>query len=55
MAAIIESQSVKTPDQAGESGYDAGKKIKGRKCHLAVDALGLNLTMVITSPSTSVI
>ena len=48
-AAIIDSQSVKTPDQAGESGYDAGKKIKGRKRHLAVDALGLILTMVITS------
>jgi putative transposase len=48
-AAIIDSQSVKTPDQAGESGYDAGKKIKGRKRHLAVDALGLILTLVITS------
>jgi len=33
-AAIIDSQSVKTPDQAGESGYDAGKKIKGRKTPL---------------------
>jgi putative transposase len=48
-AAIIDSQSVKTPDQAGESGYDAGKKIKGRKRHLAVDSLGLVLTMAITS------
>src|SRR5277367_3530218 len=48
-AAIIDSQSVKTPDQAGDSGYDAGKKINGRKRHLAVDALGLILTMVITS------
>jgi len=48
-ATIIDSQSVKTPDQAGESGYDAGKKIKGRKRHLAVDTLGLILTMVITS------
>jgi putative transposase len=48
-AAIVDSQSVKTPDQAGERGYDAGKKIKGRKRHLAVDALGLILTMAITS------
>ena len=36
-AAIVDSQSVKTPDQAGERGYDAGKKISGRKRHVAVD------------------
>src|SRR5208282_1475577 len=48
-AAIIDSQSVKTPDQAGESGYDAGKKIKGRKRHLAVDTLGLVLAIMITT------
>jgi putative transposase len=47
-AAIVDSQSVKTPDQAGERGYDAGKKISGRKRHIAVDVLGLILAVMIT-------
>jgi Transposase and inactivated derivatives len=49
--AIIDSQSVKTPDQAGERGYDAGKKISGRKRHVAVDCLGLILAIMITPAS----
>jgi transposase len=39
-AAIIDSQSVKTTDSGGVSGYDAGKKINGRKRHVTVDTQG---------------
>lgn len=51
-AAIVDSQSVKTPDQAGERGYDAGKKVSGRKRHLAVDCLGLLLGVMVTPACT---
>ena len=38
---IINSQSVKTVQHCKKNGYDAGKKIKGRKRHILVDTLGL--------------
>lgn len=52
-AAIIDSQSVKTSCNVSESsqGIDAGKKIKGRKRHVATDVLGLPLAVIVTAAS----
>jgi putative transposase len=50
-AAIVDSQSVKTAE-GGPRGYDAAKKVFGRKRHLLVDTLGLLLAARVTPADT---
>ena len=50
--AIIDSQSVKSAAMVSQSvGFDAGKKIKGRKRFMTVDTLGLVLRVLVTAAS----
>ena len=48
---ILDSQSVKAADHPGPRGFDAGKKINGRKRHLVVDSLGLIVAVLVTAAS----
>jgi putative transposase len=52
-AAIIDSQSVRAADTVPKAtrGWDNAKKVNGRKRHIAVDAMGLLLAVVITAAS----
>ncbi len=53
-AAVIDAQTVRGADTvpAASAGYDAGKKTRGRKRHIATDTLGLLLAVVVTAAST---
>jgi len=52
-AGIIDSQSVKGADTVGRDsrGYDAGKKINGRKRFIVTDTLGLLIVVVVLAAS----
>nr|WVL54716.1 IS5 family transposase [Xanthomonas nasturtii]WVL54897.1 IS5 family transposase [Xanthomonas nasturtii]WVL54913.1 IS5 family transposase [Xanthomonas nasturtii]WVL58709.1 IS5 family transposase [Xanthomonas nasturtii] len=46
---IVDAQSVKNTDTAGQKGYDAGKKVSGIKRHIAVDSQGLPHAIAVTT------
>ena len=48
-AGLVDSQTIKTATHGKTTGYDAGKKIKGRKRHLLVDTSGLLRQVVVTA------
>ena len=48
-AGVLDSQTVKAPAASGGGGYDAAKRLKGRKRHIAVDTDGRLLMVNLTT------
>jgi hypothetical protein len=50
MAALVDSQSLRGAETVGRTsrGYDAGKRVNGRKRHIAVDTCGVLLAVLVT-------
>lgn len=46
-AGVIDSQSVKTTESGGITGFDAGKKVKGRKRHILTDTCGFLIFILV--------
>lgn len=49
----LDAQTVKSAETARETGFDGGKRIKGRKRHVLVDGLGLVFAVAVTSAAVS--